>query len=257
MRRKGEPVRPWSPGATGSPGVEHEEPANDANGGPNPYLAARRTWNDHVGRLVAARSLWQVVALLSLLIALAAVGGLIHLAGQTRFVPYVVEVDRLGHTYAVGQADRAAPADRRVIEAQLAEFVTMARRVTPDVALQRQAIYRVYAMLSPGDPATSKMNAYLNGSEAQNPFNRARHETVTTEVSSVLQQTEETWQVQWRESVYDLKGNLQGKPRPMRALLTIYQANAKVSEETLQQNPLGIYVRDFNWVRERTAEEQP
>lgn len=226
---------------------------------PNPYLSARRTWNDHVGRLVAARTLWQAVGLLSLLIALAAVGGLIHLAGQTRFVPYVVEVDRLGHTYAVAQADRAAPADQRVIEAQLADFVTMARRVTPDVALQRQAIFRVYAMLNQGDPATAKMNAFLNGNEAQNPFERARRETVTTEVRSVLQQTEETWQVEWQESVYDLKGNLQGEPYPMRALLTLYQAppSPQVSEKTLHDNPLGIYIQDFNWVREHVTEARP
>ena len=32
----------------------------------NPYLAARRTWNEHVGAVVAARQTWQVVGVLSL-----------------------------------------------------------------------------------------------------------------------------------------------------------------------------------------------
>lgn len=44
----------------------------------NPYLCARRTWNDHVGAIVASRRTWQMVGILSLLIALAGVGGMIH-----------------------------------------------------------------------------------------------------------------------------------------------------------------------------------
>ena len=43
----------------------------------NPYLAARRTWNDHVGGVVSQRQTWQVIGILSLLIALAGVGGVI------------------------------------------------------------------------------------------------------------------------------------------------------------------------------------
>ena len=35
----------------------------------NPYLAARRTWNDHVGSVVSQRQTWQVIGILSLLIA--------------------------------------------------------------------------------------------------------------------------------------------------------------------------------------------
>ena len=81
----------------------------------NPYLAARRTWNDHVGGVVSQRQTWQVIGILSLLIALAGVGGIIHIGSQSKFVPYVVQVDRLGQAVAVAPADRAAPADARVI----------------------------------------------------------------------------------------------------------------------------------------------
>ena len=53
----------------------------------NPYLAARRTWNDHVGGVVSSRQTWQVIGILSLLIALAGVGGIIHIGSQSKFVP--------------------------------------------------------------------------------------------------------------------------------------------------------------------------
>src|SRR5438045_5705114 len=105
-----------------------KEPAAIPDGTtPNPYLSARRTWNDHVGRLVADRTLWQAVGLLSLLIALACAGGLIHIAGRSRFVPYVVEVDRQGNVRAVQRAEQRPAANRAVIEAQLDKFVTLSR----------------------------------------------------------------------------------------------------------------------------------
>ena len=71
----------------------------------NPYLAARRTWNEHVGSVVSSRQTWQVVGILSLLIALSAVGGMIHIGSQSKFVPYVVEVDKLGQAVAGSLAE--------------------------------------------------------------------------------------------------------------------------------------------------------
>jgi type IV secretion system protein VirB5 len=228
-------------------------PADDQ--GTNPYLAARRAWNDHVARLIAARTMWQVVGLLSLMIAVASVGGLIHLAGRSRFVPYVVEVDTAGNVRAVQRAQEMPPASRAVIEAQLEKFVTLSRRVTTDIGLQRAAIFGVYAMMTEDDPAAGKMTEHLNGDEERTPFRRAEKETVNTEVTSILQQTAESWQVDWIEAVYE-RGSGKRKDRfDMRALVQVYQASAQhMSEEALRTNPLGIYVRDFSWSRKQARE---
>lgn len=232
-----------------------EQAAAPAAAQANPYLAARRTWNDHVGRLVADRSMWQAVGLLSLLIALAAVGALIHLAGQSRFVPYVVEVDTAGNVRAVQRAEERPAAGRAVIEAQLEKFVTLSRRVTTDIGLQRSAIFGVYALLNPDDPATGKMTEYLNADDERTPFRRAERETANTEVTSILQQSKETWQVDWVETVYE-RGTGKRKERfEMRALVQVYQSSARhMTEEALRSNPLGIYVRDFNWSRKQDRE---
>jgi type IV secretion system protein VirB5 len=218
----------------------------------NPYLAARRSWNDHTGAVVASRRLWQIVALLSLLIALASVGGMVHIASQSRFVPYVIEVDKLGQALAVGPAQRAAPVDQRVVHAAVAAFVADLRTVTPDVALQRKAVFRAYAMLSSSDAATAKANEWLNGTEDSSPFRRAAKETVSTEIVSVIPQTPDTWQVDWIETVRDRQGILKGQPYRMRALVTVYTvpATPQTTEEQVRNNPLGIYVRDFSWSRQ-------
>lgn len=218
----------------------------------NPYLAARRNWNHHLGSVISARQNWQLVAVLSLLIALASVGGVIHVGSQSRFVPYVIEVDKLGQALAVAPAQSAATADIRVIHAAVASFVSDLRLVTPDVALQRKAVYRVYAMLAANDPATVRATEWLGGTDESSPFKRAARETVNIEIISVLPQTPETWQVDWTETVRDRQGVIKDKPSRMRALVTVYTVppTPQTTEEQIRNNPLGIYVRDFSWSKQ-------
>jgi type IV secretion system protein TrbF len=72
----------------------------------------------------------------------------------------------------------AGPADPRVVRASLASFIASARLVTPDVTLQRKAIFRVYAMLHTKDAAAQQMNGWYNGKGAT-PCDRAAKVTVT------------------------------------------------------------------------------
>jgi type IV secretion system protein VirB5 len=239
-----DPLDPRRAGAPLAGGRRAGEPEN-------PYLAARRTWNDHVGSVIAQRQSWQLIALLSLLIALAAVGGVIHLGSQSKFIPYVVEVDKLGQTVAAGPVSAAAKADPRIVHAAVAEFIVDARIVTPDVALQRRAVFRVYAKLSPNDPATAKMNEWLNGHAEASPFRRAEKEMVNVEIRTVLAQSPDTWQVDWVETSRDRQGTVKGAPVTMRALVTVYTAevSSQTTDEQLRNNPMSIFVRDFSWSR--------
>jgi len=218
----------------------------------NPYLAARRTWNDQSSANMANRQMWQMLGILSLMIALGSVGGMTYIGSQSKFVPYLVEVDKHSQTIAVAPAERASEVDPRVVNASVASFIADIRMVTPDVALQRKAIYKVYSMLSSKDPATTKANEWLNGTEESSPFKKAEKETVSIEIDTVIQHTPDTWQVDWVETVRDRQGILKKKPYEMRALVTIYTVptTPQTTEEQIMNNPLGIYVRDFSWSKQ-------
>jgi type IV secretory pathway TrbF-like protein len=228
---------------------EVNKDGNRHGGSENPYLAARRTWNDQSAANIASRQMWQLTGILSLLIALGAVGGVIYIGSQSKFIPYVIQVDKLGQVAAVAPAQRAAPPDTRVVLAAVAAWVADIRTVTPDIALQRKAVYRVYSMLAPNDAATAKSNQWLNGTEDSSPFKRAAKETVNIEMSSVLPQTADTWQVDWIETVRDRQGLVKGQPQRWRALVTVYSVppTSDTTEEQMRNNPLGIYVREFSW----------
>jgi type IV secretory pathway TrbF-like protein len=216
---------------------------------PNPYLDARRQWNSQVDRAFGSLHMWQLLCLACLLIALASVAGITYFGSQTKFVPYVIEVDKLGEAVAVGPAQLAGPADARVVRASLASFIAAARLVTPDLDVQRRAVFAVFGMLKTKDPATVKMNEYMNGTPETSPFIRAAKITVNTDISSVLPISATSWQVDWQETTRDRDGGLIGKPVHMRAVLEIYilPPSTHARESDIQRNPLGIFVRDYNW----------
>jgi type IV secretion system protein VirB5 len=218
----------------------------------NPYLTARRTWNDHVGSVIAQRQWWQIIGLFALCISLALAGGMIHVASQSKFIPYVVEVDKVGgNILAMGPVSSTSPVDARIIQATLIRIIQNARLVTPDVNLQRKAIFDLYAHLNANDPALQKMNEIMGDKSETNPFKRATNEMVGTEIRSALQQTPETWQIEWIETVRDRKGAQISVPTVWRALVQVYVAppTSKTTPEQMMGNPLGIYISDFSWSR--------
>src|SRR2546426_7389533 len=91
---------------------------------PNPYVEARREWNDRYLELVRERRCWQAVAGTELVLSLILAGGLIWLSLQHKTVPYVVEVDSLGAALAIKSAENGGrPVDERIVRYQLAAFI--------------------------------------------------------------------------------------------------------------------------------------
>ena len=227
----------------------------------NPYVAARRTWNDHVGSLVTKAQGWQVIGILSLLVALTAVKGNVEIGKQSKFVPYVVEVNALGEQQSYAPAKPLNGSDERVhrvVRSRVAQFISDIRMVTPDVVLQRKAIFQTYAVLSSNDPATKKANQFLNPDSGKTPWVRAKKEAVSVEVRSVMPQSPETWQVDWIETTRDREGVVLSTIQ-MRALVTVYLADPTDEkdqeqdtndQEDMWRNPIRLYVRDFDWAKQ-------
>lgn len=227
-------------------------PGGSAAGGENPYLSARRHWNSQTERAFSAARLWQLYGTAGLLAAFASVAGWIYVASQPRFIPYVVEVSQLGEAVAVKPASAAVSEDVRVrvIRAQVAAFIRGSRMVAAEVAVERKYLLQVWSMLRSKDPATAKIREWWDEHKKADPLSRAATETVDVEIVSTLPVSDNAWQVDWRESVSDRDGALK-ESYPMRATLTIYTAptDRRATEEELNANPLGVYVRDLSWTR--------
>ena len=176
-----------------------------------------------------------------------------YIGSQTKFVPHIIEVDKLGQAVAIGPAEGLNAANKQlVIRARLASFISDARLVTPDSQVQADAVYRVYASITQSDPAMEKMNQWYNSSEQSRPFVRAQKETVALQIDSALPLSDETWQLDWTETTPDRQGFEAKSPEKWRALVTVYLISPtnETTEEQLFKNPLGIYVKDISWSKQ-------
>jgi type IV secretory pathway TrbF-like protein len=221
--------------------TENNEPQQEAY---NPYLAARREWNERYGSYVAQANAWRIAAMASLAIAVLAVGGVVWLGGQNQLVPYVVKVDKLGASVAVDRADRAQRPDRAVITAQLARWIVNVRSVYIDAAAQRVFVTDGYAMINSRGEAFGAMNEHMR---AHDPFQRAKTETVTVEVQSVLLLAGDSWRIEWREEI-KLREAGSALSQHYQATVTI-GFNPPTDEATIRANPMGIYVNSFSWAQ--------
>ena len=168
--------------------------------------------------------------------------GMAYTSAQSKFIPYVVQVDKLGSAVAVSRADMAARPDARIIRAQLARWVEDIRSVYQDAGAERVNIEYAYTMIRRSDPAFTALNEYLG---KHDPFERAKTEGVSVEISTVLPISENTWQVQWTENVHSAKGELLSSI-PQQANLTV-ALDPPTEEAALLRNPLGVYITHFNW----------
>src|SRR3984893_4672977 len=69
----------------------------------NPYAQGWREWDERYADLVVGKRNWQLAAGGLLIMSLILAGGMVWLSGRSKYIPYVVEVDRLGYGMTVPQ----------------------------------------------------------------------------------------------------------------------------------------------------------
>jgi type IV secretion system protein VirB5 len=100
----------------------------------------------------------------------------------------------------------------------------------------------VYSSTPENTAAEKKYQEYYN---ANNPVMTGETETVSVTVNSVLSMSAETWQAEWTEERYTLGGDRLSEKR-YRGIFTAAVVTPDAMREVLQ-NPLGIFITDFNF----------
>lgn len=208
----------------------------------NPYLAARREWNERYGSYIKNASTWRMVALIAGSITIIAVIGLVAMGLQNKHIPYIVEVDKLGAAVAVAPAQQIKSQDERVTKHALAEFISSYRTIYGDPAVQKETIFKAYRYLLPASAAYSAVSDdYKNHS----PFDRIATERVNVDVQSVIAISPTTWQVDWIENKFDAQGHSLGAENYKGAATLVYIAPK--TEAEIYSNPTGLWISEFSW----------
>lgn len=212
----------------------------------DPYAAAKAEFNEIWGGFVTREQNWRLVALLLAIGAVVEGGFLGKAATQSKFVPYVVEVDPKGQPTAVSLANNATTAsDERLVRAFLTRFVVDLRGVSVDPQVEKQAVNRVFSMVATQTVGEARVRQFVM---ENNPLRRGQEETVAVEVKPLLQLSKDTWQASWRETTRDLTGRLLST-KDFRGSFTV-AFNPPTDEQQVMQNPLGLFVIDTDWRQE-------
>src|SRR5512146_1129554 len=160
-----------------------------------PYQRAAQVWDDRLGSARVQARDWRLMAFGGLALSTALSGGLLWQSTQSRVVPYVVAVDRLGEANAVEPADRDYQPTDPQIAWFLAKFITDVRSVSLDPVLMRQNWLSAY------DFVTARGAHFLNAyARDANPFGDVGNRTASVQVTSIVRASDRSFQVKWTES---------------------------------------------------------
>lgn len=207
-----------------------------------PYQRAGQLWDERIGSARVQARNWRLMALGGLLLASGLSAALIWQSMQSRVVPYVVAVDRLGRAEAVAPATK----DYRPTDPQIAwflsRFITDIRGRSLDPVLMRENWLSAYAF------ATQRAVLFLGAyARASKPFADVGDKTVSVQVTSVVRASPTSFQVEWTEKSYQ-RGAPAGSSH-WTAILTV-KIKPPRDADTLRKNPLGLYVDAIDWSRQ-------
>jgi type IV secretion system protein TrbF len=217
----------------------------------NSYVQEWREWDERYADPVIGKRNWQLAAggLLGLSLILAA--GLVWLAGRSRYIPYIVEVDRLGFGLTVPQPLTPASVPdvtARMERYELAVFIREARSVSSDPQVEQQMLNSLLAHAR--GAADRFLDEYYHSDPSNNPFQIAQKQTVSVQIDAILPLSAKSYEVRWTELRRDLNGAVIGAPSHWEAELETEIVPPREAV-AIESNPLGFYVDRISWTQQQ------
>lgn len=210
-----------------------------------PYQKAAQVWDDRIGSARVQARNWRLMALGGLALSTGLSAGLVWQSMQSRVVPFVVQVDRLGEPRALQPADKDYRPTDPQIAWHLGRFITDVRTISLDPVLMRQNWLEAYDFVTPR--GARFLGDYARSAD---PFGEIGTRTISVQVTSVVRASDRSFQVKWIESVFE-RGNL-ATTSHWTAMISV-EVRPPSSAETLRKNPLGLYVDGIDWSQELDA----
>src|ERR1700683_1894888 len=166
----------------------------------NPYVEARREWDERYADLVLGKRNWQITAGGLLLLSVILAAGVVWQSTRSRFIPYVVEVDKLGYGLTVPKP--LIPSTDPVLvdrmeRYEVASFIRNSRSVSNDPSAEQHML--------------NDMLAHAKGA-ADNPSKKAEQQTISVQIDSILELSAHSFQVRWTEQARDRMGAMVDAP---------------------------------------------
>lgn len=203
----------------------------------NPYINAREEWLERYGSYISRASQWRTIAFVGLgLLGLSLYGNIMQ-AQQSKVVPYIVEIDKLGKVGNVARLRQDISTPRNIIQAEIADAIINWRTVTADTELQKQMITRLSRVVT-----GSAKGVLKQWFETNSPYEIAKSgKLIHVEIKGLpLPVSDTSYRVEWIETIRSHAGAMIDQ-RSYEATATI-QLQQPTSETEIMTNPGGVYI---------------
>jgi type IV secretion system protein TrbF len=214
----------------------------------SPFLRAKQEWDLRMGSSIIQARNWRFAFVLAMVCS-GLLGALnILQLSKANVIPVLVGLDKeTGEPTVVGPAPskqyKPGPLETKYF---LSQFIRFVRSVPTDSVVIKQNWLRAYSFLR--KDAASLLNEMTNKDE-ESPLKKIGKIIVSIQPISVVQIPDtDSFQVRWKETTYSSTGN---KIEDYTMLGTfLIEIDPPKDEQTLKENPLGLFIKNFQWNRE-------
>lgn len=214
----------------------------------SPYLKAKEEWDNRIGSTVVQAKNWRIACISSLLLSGLLTGVVLFQASQSKIVPVIVGLDKeTGEARTLGAVTKDAYTPGPLeIKYFLSEFVRYVRAVPLDQVVIKQNWLKAYSFMR--TDASGLLNE-MTAKDEDSPLKKIGKIIVSVQPVSVVQIPEtSSYQVRWKETQYSSQGQKLQEYTMQGTFLT--ELSPPKDEESIAENPLGLYIKSFQWNRE-------
>lgn len=212
-----------------------------------PFLKAKQEWDSRFGNQVKHAQNWRLLSGYLILVIIAMTTALVVQSNKATVIPVLVGLRDSGEPVVIGNVydKKFEPTDSQ-ISYFLTQIVRFLRTVPKDEVLYKNNWVRAYTMLR---PSAAKQLEEMSLTDDLNPTTWMGKGTAIIQPRAVLRiPGSNSYQISWLEVRFDTSGR-KIEEYEMQATFTIEIEEPK-DLATLTENPLGIFVKSFEWLRQ-------
>ncbi|QDU33257.1 VirB8 protein [Poriferisphaera corsica] len=207
-----------------------------------PFAKAKAKWDERLGMALSNNRLLRLIAIGSTSLCGILAIGLIFVCSNKQVEMFVVEIDgNKAQTIGVELSGRRYTPTNSATGYFVAEAVKLSRSRPTDKVVLAENWKRLYKFIR-GD-AKPRMDEYAREANGM----RAKDIAKQVEVESVLQRSDDSYQVRWKEKIYT-SGKLTGQDNWTGLFTVVHQAPK--DKKSILDNPVGLYITNFEWSRD-------
>jgi type IV secretion system protein VirB5 len=205
-----------------------------------PYQNAKKIHDSRLGLAIKRASKYELVTILLCVLLAMSVASIVYMSGRSTVKPYVVQVmvDDDGNVLSVSDMDEKHITTEREQKYFVGRFIEDIRTISSDKMIVKDNWLRAY------DCVTQKGNGILSSyAKLNDPFAYVGKITVTPKIHIINKITENSYQAEWTEKVFNYSGK--SGEKHYSGVFTIKVIPPK--EGDFMSNPLGVYIDEMQW----------